>query len=75
MGEKFRPPDFSKYDVELRFENDVVCIYGTEEGLREIIKECQFLLENPDIQHVHLEDTRKLTPESENGAIAIFPKG
>jgi len=62
--------------LELRFENNVVCIYGTEEGLKEIMSMCRFLLEKPSMGHIHIENnaTAKLTPQSLKGAIAIFPK-
>ncbi|MHC4574966.1 MAG: Imm32 family immunity protein [Planctomycetota bacterium] len=74
MSEKFRKPDFSKYNLELRFENNVGCIYGTAEGLKKIADLCHELIENPNQGHIHLEDYAILTKESERGAIAIFDK-
>ena len=76
MPSEFIPPDFSKGDLELRFENKVVCIYGTKEGLKKLAKIILELIENPDQGHVHLENEMcgVLTEESNKGAIAIFPK-
>jgi hypothetical protein len=74
MGDAFRRPDFRTKDVELRYENGVVCIYGTVEGLRKIAAFCQELAESPAMSHIHLEDYPILTEESEKGAIAIFAK-
>ena len=75
MSNKFRKPDFSEKDIELRFENDVVCIYGTEEGLRRIADYCCELIKHPNQGHIHLErwcGDGPITKESEEGAIAIF---
>lgn len=72
MEKKFKKPDFSKKEIELRFENDVVCIYGTENGLRKIAKLCNDLASNPNEGHIHLESLGILTNNSEKGAIAIF---
>lgn len=36
MNESFKKPDFSKKDLELRFEDNVICIYGTAGGLRKL---------------------------------------
>ncbi|MFA5858874.1 MAG: hypothetical protein WC955_07390 [Elusimicrobiota bacterium] len=74
MSEEFRCPDFSKNDLELRFENNVICIYGTEEGLRALQGYCQDLIEHPQQGHIHLEYKDILTKESQIGAIAIFDK-
>ena len=74
MASTFRKPDFRTKDLELRYENGEVCIYGTSEGLKGLISFCQKLLDRPAIGHIHLEDYEVLTPESEIGAIAIFPK-
>jgi len=74
MTNNFINPDFSKKDIELRYENDVVCIYGTKEGLEKIIAFCQELIEHPGESHIHLEDYGLLTQESKKGAIAIFEK-
>lgn len=74
MVEKFTKPDFSKKDVELRFENNVVCIYGTRKGLEKLAKSCRELIDHPNQGHIHLEDYGILTDKSERGAIAIFEK-
>ena len=37
MTEKFKAPVFSQGSLELRFEDDVVCIYGTQEGLKDCL--------------------------------------
>ncbi|WP_460168413.1 Imm32 family immunity protein [Thermostilla marina] len=74
MGNAFRIPDFRTGDLELRYENGVVCIYGTAEGLRQLAAFCQELSSSPEMSHIHLEDYPILTAHSEKGAIAIFPK-
>ena len=69
----FRVPDFSNADLELRFENDIVCIYGTSKGLHKLSELCLDLVESPSQGYIHLEDEFDLlTKESKNGAIAIF---
>jgi hypothetical protein len=72
MAGKFRNPDFSKNDIELRFENEVVCIYGTKKGLAKLAGFCMELIEHPEEGHIHLENYGLLTQESKKGAIAIF---
>ena len=78
MPGKFRFPDFSKAELELRFENDVFCIYGTQEGLLKLARLCQDLAANPGQGHIHLDrdhmTSLEITAESEEGAIAIFDK-
>ncbi len=78
MSAAFRLPDFSSADLELRFENGIVCIYGTEAGLSQLIKRCQSLVEHPGMGHIHLEregcPPPLLTAESEVGAVAIFDR-
>jgi hypothetical protein len=71
---EFREPDFSRGELELRFENSVVCIYGTSRGLKELADLCRELVENPEQGHIHLEHSARLTRESVRGAIAIFEK-
>lgn len=71
--DKFKKPDFSKKDIELRFENDIVCIYCTENGLKKLAGFCNQLINHPKQGHIHLEDYDILTAESEKGAMAIFP--
>ena len=72
MMTTFRKPVFLNRQVELRFENGVVCIYGTKEGLKRIAETCMSLIEHPGQGHVHLRKGDLLTAESEEGAIAIF---
>ncbi len=76
MAKEFISPDFRKGELELRFENNVICIYGTKEGLKKLAKIILELIENPGQGHVHLENEMYgvLTEESNKGAIAIFPK-
>ena len=77
MPHEFRDPDFDRGQLELRFENDIVCIYGTKEGLKRLVTIIQGLIDRPAQGHIHLEKEIYdfLTSESEKGAIAIFPKG
>lgn len=74
MKKEFIYPDFSKKDLEVRFENDVVCIYGTENGLKELIRISEFLIDNPEASHLHLDAPPVLTKESLKCVIAIFDK-
>jgi len=74
VGDTFRKPDFRTRDLELRYENGVVCIYGTAEGLKRVAGFCQELIDSPAMSHIHLEDYPILTADSEKGAIAIFSK-
>ena len=70
----FMEPDFTKGDLELRFENGEVCIYGTPKGLEGLAKCCLSLVEEPAQQHVHLGSLELLTNNSVKGSIAIFEK-
>ncbi|MHC4927433.1 MAG: Imm32 family immunity protein [Planctomycetota bacterium] len=70
----FNIPDFSRGTLELRFEEDVVCIYGTPEGLKKLSDLCLDLIQAPDQGHIHLETEMDLTENSQNGAIAIFKR-
>lgn len=72
MSESFKKPDFSEGKIELRYENEEMCIYGTREGLQDIIKLCQGLLDKGKSDHIHLEDYVLLTSNSIAGAIALF---
>jgi hypothetical protein len=74
MREIFRKPKFRTKDLEFRYENGVVCIYGTADGLRKVAAFCQELIDRPSIGHIHVEDYPILTAESERAAIAIFSK-
>jgi hypothetical protein len=74
MKKEFIYPDFSRKDLEVRFEDDTVCIYGTENGLKELIGACEFLIKNPEASHLHLDSPPVLTRESLKCVIAIFDK-
>ncbi len=71
----FELPLFDKGQLELRFENGVVCIYGTADGLGRLSDLIGSLIEKPNMGHIHLEcpsQLKLLTTKSERGAIAIF---
>lgn len=76
MNRNFRTPDFSSAELELRFEDGVVCIYGTQKGLRHLSHLCRELADHPGQGHIHLDrdhfPTDVLTDKSEVGAIAVF---
>jgi hypothetical protein len=74
MTKKFVVPHFKDKNLELRFENDEVCIYATPIGLKKLIKFCQDLLQNPKQGHIHLEDYEVLTEASLKGVIAVMPQ-
>ena len=65
-------PSFETGSLELRYENDVVCVYGNREGLRRLISLCQELLDKGPKNHVHLEDYNLLSAESKRGTVALF---
>lgn len=75
MSSNFKKPNFESGEIELRYEDDEVCIYGTEAGIRKMLEFCQMLLEKPKEGHIHLEDYSVLTEDSLRGTIAIFPPG
>ena len=66
---KFVEPDFASGELELRFENNEICIYGTVEGLKKLARLCSQLIEQPSQQHIHLDS---LTQRSTKGTIALF---
>ncbi len=70
---EFKEPDFTSGNIELRFEEDEICIYATKEGLEKIITFCKSLIGKPRQGHIHLEDSYVLTKDSLKGVIAIFP--
>ena len=74
MSSKLVLPNFNEGDIELRFENDVVCIYGTAAGLKILSDFCLDLIKKPRTGHIHLEDYEILTKKSLIGALAIFNK-
>lgn len=71
MPMEFLEPDFKAKCLELRMQDQEVCIYASREGLRRLVAICQGLLERGD-GHVHLEDLDMLTEESLKGVIALF---
>ena len=74
MADTFLRPDFSNGDIELRIEDDNVCIYATDAGLGKIISFCESLMEAKGNEHIHLEDYAILTEKSLKGVIARFEK-
>ena len=74
MNRKRRKPVFEGRHIELRFENDEVCIYATRVGLERIVAFCNYLLDHPrrGAGHVHLEDYELLTKASLKGTIVLF---
>ena len=74
MAKKWRKPIFKERHIELRFEDEEVCIYATRLGLERIVEFCNYLLDHPQrgAGHVHLEDYELLTAASEKGVIALF---
>ena len=74
MKNQFVPPDFAVGDIELRFQEDEICIYASDNGLKKLIEFCQMLLDNPQKGHLHLEDYKVLTSDSLRGVMATFKK-
>lgn len=72
MMNAFRRPDFDTRHLELRFEDEEVCIYATPTGLEKLMAFCKQLLDNPRIGHIHLEDYEILTRDSLTGVLAVF---
>ena len=70
----FVKPDFARGELEFRFENGEVCIYGTARGLQKLAEQCLQLIKGPAQQHIHLETTGLLTRQSAKTSIAIFDK-
>ncbi len=74
MAAKFVKPVFKDKSLELRYENNEICIYGTKEGLKKLSDLILNLIANPKQGHIHLEDYEILTDKSLIGAVAIFDK-
>ena len=74
MANDFIAPSFDNGEIELRFENDEICIYGTSKGLKKLSDFCLELINNPKSGHIHLEDYEVLTNNSLIGVLAIFSK-
>ena len=72
MNAEFAEPAFNDRGLELRCENNEVCIYGTEEGLRRLSGLILHLIGRPGPGHLHPEDYELLTKESLIGTLAIF---
>jgi len=72
MSKAFKNPEFTEGILELRIEDNEICIYATKAGLRKLSEFCQRLIDEPNTGHIHLEDYQVLTPDSLKGVIAIF---
>lgn len=74
MTAKSSRPVFGGRHIELRLENDEVCIYATRVGLERVVAFCNYLLDHPKRGggHIHLEDYELLTSASLKGVIALF---
>ena len=70
--QEFKKPDFRNRSLELRVENNEICIYGTKDGLHILMKLIQALIDKPQKGHVHLEDYELLTEKSLVGVVGIF---
>jgi len=72
----FIEPDFSKAKLEFRLEDNVICIYGTQEGFQWLIRKCENLIAFSGQGHIHIDtkhDMDKiLTTQSLEATIAIF---
>ncbi len=75
MTRKFKKPNFERRHIELRFEDEEICIYATDVGLEKLTIFCKSLLDNPQKGHIHLEDYEVLTKDSLRGTIAVFKSG
>jgi hypothetical protein len=69
----FIPPSFGTGELELRYGDGEVAIYGTPQGLEKLAEFCLKLARSPKANHIHLEDYQVLTTESLQGAVAVFP--
>ena len=71
----FKIPDFKNSDIEFRFENDEICIYGTPKGLKAISDACIKLIGKPNEGHIHFDSDLSPVPlsnDSKHAVIAIF---
>jgi len=71
----FVSPEFSNATLEFRFEDNVICIYGTQEGLQWLIKKCEDLVALSGQGHVHIGSTHVpgiLTKKSLEASITIL---
>jgi hypothetical protein len=69
----FTKPNFGEKHLELKLVDGEVCLYATEQGLKQIISFCETLIDKPNKGHIHLEDYKILSDESLRGVIAVFP--
>lgn len=71
--EPFLTPSFESGDLELRFADDEVLIYGTPNGLMHLASLCVALAQRTEAtDHCHLDDYGLLTLQSLRGVIAVF---
>jgi hypothetical protein len=76
MKKPFVVPIFSRGELEFRYDDNEVCIYGTADGLKKLAELCLLLVKNgTEGAHVHIEDYDVLTKKSLKGTIAFFQKG
>ena len=69
---KFKFPDFKDCDLEFRYENDEICVYGTSDGLMWLAEKCRELAGKTATTHMHLEEYDRLTEASIKATIAVF---
>ena len=72
---EFKKPEFKENILELRSENNKVCIYGTKEGLEKLSNLISKIIAEPNRGSIYLEDHYFLTDNSLSGVIGIFEKG
>lgn len=72
MSQDFKKPEFKEGNIELRFQDGEVALYGTKEGFEKFIGLCQDLMTRKAPDHIHLEDYEILTKNSTRATIAIF---
>ena len=72
MPRGFREPGFETGHIELRFEDEEICIYATRTGLEKLVTFCRSLLDYRKDGHIHLEDYEVLTKDSLRGTMAVF---
>jgi hypothetical protein len=72
----FIPPSFDTGQLELRYDDGEVVIYGTPEGLSRLSELCLKLARqsaSKQTDHIHLEDYQFLTNASRPGVVGVFP--
>jgi len=71
----FQRPIFDSGCLELFYDSNEICIYGTRKGLSRLAQIIAQLAER-DIkkgsEHIHLEDYELLTSDSLRAVIAVF---